>query len=337
MPPTPPEILCLARQAGTATAFGPLVDALERGGVGVRLAALGAAAKAWSERRPLTGGCFEDLVDSLDSGPSPRVLITGTSADPEDDARSWEWARTRQIPTVAFVDSWVNYAERFTAAGGGWVAPLPDNIGCVDELAARRLKEAGLPADRVLVLGNPAFDGLASRVTPAPPRPGLVVLFASQPLAGRGFPAPWDEHRALDMLLEALAAANLGSVTVRVRLHPAEAPDKFADLAARPSPVRVVIDTEPDRIRSVSSSHLVVGVATMLQVEARWLGRPAVSLQAGGHVPSDLIDGQGIRVYQDAASFTEALLGDLTKTPRATTPPPPSIPRWRAMLDALPA
>ena len=132
-------VVLLARQAGTAKAFGPLADALEAVGETVQLAALGTARETWAERHPLTGEGFADVAPELGDLAPASVLVTGTSASPEDDARSWAWARKRGLRTVAFVDSWVNYGARFKAPSGDWVVPLPDVIACPDGLAAKGL------------------------------------------------------------------------------------------------------------------------------------------------------------------------------------------------------
>jgi hypothetical protein len=326
----------LARQAGTAAAFGPLIDALEGAGETVLVAALGAAANAWTTRGAITGERFSDLVEALEATARPRVLVTGTSAEAEDDARSWRWARERGIPTVAFVDSWINYALRFEATDGGWVSPLPDTIAAVDEAAARRLVEAGLPADRITALGSPAFDELASRASPLPSvEGGLEILFASQPLAGRGLPTPWDERRALTAMLTALEALGpRGPITLRVRLHPAEPRDAVvAQLSGwSASNVTVQIDDRHDRLEAVTSAHLVVGIVSMLLVEAQWLGRPALSVQPGGRAPSDLLDLHGVPVVSDAAALERAMVRCLSGSAPEIAAPRPATPRWLDML-----
>ena len=326
----------LARQAGTAAAFGPLIAALEEAGEPVLVAAVGAARDAWATRATITGARFSDLTDALEDSPRPRVLVTGTSAEAEDDALSWRWARERGIPTVAFVDSWINYALRFTTPGGGWVTPLPDTIATIDDAATRRLVEAGLPEDRITSLGSPAFDGLAARRRPMPStKSGVEILFASQPLAGRGLPAAWDEERALATLLTTLEGLDLGApITLRVRLHPAEAGGAVrARLSEWSTPgASALIDERVDRHESIGSSHLVVGIVSMLLVEAQWLGRPALSVQPGGRAACDLLDLHDVPVITDAEALGQVITRCLASPPAQSCAPSPATPRW---LEAL--
>ena len=78
------------------------------------------------------------------------------TAQAEDDGAYWRWAREREIPSLAYVDSWVNYAERF-----GGFRHLPDEIAVIDEPAREGLVSLGAPPDRVHLVGNPAFDALS--------------------------------------------------------------------------------------------------------------------------------------------------------------------------------
>lgn len=343
MPPTRPEpsapIAFLARQAGTAAAFAPLIDALEAAGEHVTVAALGDAAAPWAKRTSLLGDNFSDLEAALDQTPRPAVLVTGTSAKPEDDALSWRWARRAGVPSVAFVDSWVNYAERFMTTQGDWVAPLPDVITVIDAAAKGRLIEAGLPAERVRVVGSPAFDALVARRAPTPPRDdGVELLFASQPLAGRGFPSAWNEHHALDLVIRALETSALGvPITLFLRRHPAESAEVFAGRLdrPRPGPVTLRVDARPDRIEAVNSAHAVLGIVSMLLVESQWLGRPALSVQPGGLAPSDLLSLHEVPIVHDATTLNAALRSRLTETWSPAAAPTPALPRWRRLLEEM--
>jgi hypothetical protein len=340
MPPAQPEptgpIAFLARQAGTAAAFTALLDALEASGEAVVVGALGTAQTAWAERASLTGDTFTDIEGGLEQGTRPRLLITGTSGAPDDDALSWRWAHDRGIPTVAFVDSWVNYAARFTARQGGWVSPLPEVIAVIDEAARQGMREAGLPDERLRVLGSPAFDGLLARRTAIPSRAeGIELLFASQPLVGRGLPAAWNEHAALDLLLNALETLDVGvPITLVLRRHPAEAEGVF-DARLQPSRsggLRLRVDERVDRVEAIASAHAVLGIVSMLQVEAQWLGRPALSIQPGGPAASDLLSLHDVPCVCDTAALSAALTSVLGGNWSAPTAPPEALPRWLKLL-----
>ena len=96
------------------------------------------------------------------------------------------------------------------------------------------------------------------------------------------------------------------------------------------------MDDEADRLSSIASSHVVVGIVSMLQVEARWLGRPAISVQPGALVPSDLVGLHRIPVVHDARTLTRTITDALDNPGTLPAPPILSIPRWSRFLHADP-
>ena len=130
-----------------------------------------------------------DQVAALLRRERPDALLTGTSMQPEDDAAWWEAARRVGTPSLALLDHWCNYSERFSAS-----APfdcMPDVIGVMDDAGARELIDAGCSETRVWVTGQPHFDEFAHspesrdresvrRELGVPPD-GALMVFASEP------------------------------------------------------------------------------------------------------------------------------------------------------------
>ena len=343
MPPTRPEpdgpIALIARQAGTATAFTPILDALEASGEHLIVGALGQARTTWCDRASFDAERFDDLVAPLGQAERPSLLVTGTSAEPEVDALSWRWAQQHGIPSIAFVDSWINYAARFTGEEGGWVTPLPDVIAVIDEASHERMLELGIPEAQLRVVGSPAFDELVMRKTAMRPRTGgLELLFTSQPLAGRGLPASWDEHAALDLVIQTLQTMPLdGPVTLVLRRHPAEPEGVFAPRLKEPASgsLRLRVDDRADRVEAIASAHAVLGIVSMIQVEAQWLGRPAVSVQPGEPAASDLLSLHQVPIACDVDSLKRTLTAVLAESWKAPRPPEAALPRWLQMIREL--
>ena len=154
-------MIFFARQAGSARALSPVIRRLLEMGVpsaSLCVLASAQAAEVWRRDGLLTAevaslGEARSYMDALDG---PRALVTGTSIQAEEDGAYWRWARERDIPSLAYVDSWVNYAERF-----GGFRHLPDEIAVIDEPAREGLVSLGAPPDRVHLVGNPAFDALS--------------------------------------------------------------------------------------------------------------------------------------------------------------------------------
>ena len=92
----------------------------------------------------------------------PDFLITDTmnlARDPEGvyGRRLWEMARKTGTPSLAFVDCWWGYRERFFMPGEACAPEYPDYIGVVDDLAGSHMGRGGFPGRSVKGPGQPAF------------------------------------------------------------------------------------------------------------------------------------------------------------------------------------
>ena len=197
----------------------------------------------------------------------------------------------------------------------------------------------GLPEERLRVLGSPAFDALISQRSPVPSRAGgIELLFASQPLVGRGLAASWNAHAALDLLIDTLKSMVFElPMTLVLRRHPAEPEGLFSRRLEGPqSPdLRLRVDDRPDRIAAVASAHAVVSVVSMLQVEAQWLGRPALSIQPGDPAPADLLDLHHVPVATDAETVRDALERLLSERWSPPSSPSPATPKWLGFIPQI--
>jgi len=160
------SIVVVARQAGSANAFVPLFREFQESNIRVHTFAFTHAHKIFAtskidatliERFDPT--LFGDLSD-------PSFLLTGTSEYADEDNCFWQWAKSRGIPSLAFVDSWVSYWQRFTPGGVGQkrFSITPDLIGLIDRFMYDRMVECGCDEKLLIVTGNPAFDCLRQYV-----------------------------------------------------------------------------------------------------------------------------------------------------------------------------
>lgn len=110
--------------------------------------------------------CLEDwrpdgaLIGAGDRHPVERAAVT--------------WTRAQGRRAAQFVDSWLNYARRFDGA-----PELPDRILVVDGCAASEAAAEGLPEDRLLPIGQPAWESAPE----LPPAPADRALFLGAPTA----------------------------------------------------------------------------------------------------------------------------------------------------------
>ncbi len=303
------KLAFVARQAGSQAALAPWADAL------------GEEATLFAQ-----GAELDDVRDALEAL-GPDALVTGTSERAALDARYWEWARARGVRSIAFVDHWVNLGARFAPSGGARVEVEPDVVAVIDERAAELLLAEGATPGRVRVIGSPALDAAARLRGTARAGRGDArrVLLASEPWPG-GDDQQRREHgfTDLDCLAPALDALSAWSIKVNTRVeailrpHPRDTEARLAPLLARRAGVTVIVEGG-DKLAALARAEVVLGVRTMLLLEALAAGCQVISAQLGRARGFALTDGrEGLTVATDRASLDRAVESALA----ATSPPP---------------
>jgi hypothetical protein len=340
-----PLILAVAGDPGGANALAPVIERLRSDSrVSVRALAYRQAGKLWRQRglacEDLSEDIFMGAVSSFFKQKHPSLLLTGTSANGVDLEKQFvAQARHMRVPSVAVLDFWTNYALRFADADG-LLSFLPDRIAVMDEQARSEMLAAGFESARIVVTGQPAFDDLRhwregfSEARRAEVRTmlglkqnQLFVLFASQPLSSLYGTDPFHPHYqgyheepVLDMLVKALeqiARKNEVEVVLVIRPHPREKVEAFTKRWGSSLPISVYTDGESCDL--VMAADLVVGMTTVLLVEACYLGCLTVSLQPELRFPDSLPTnrlGLSRAVYttqQIAPVIEEMLLDEMTR------------------------
>ena len=317
---------------GGAMALAPVLRAL-RLHPDIRLRVFGyrQAVTLWS-RQGLNVEALPDdrAVDPIEfvRDDAVALLLTATSVNGVDHERSFRrWASWSSVASVAVLDFWSNYSARFRDGSHG-VLELPSAIAIMDARAHRAMVAEGFPAERLVVTGQPAFDAIGafraawSETKRREARRLLsaeigckVVLFVSQPLSEMAtllgsVGTPLDEREILDGVaasLEEIAATDAIEIVLAVRPHPRQQLDQ-SDLP-HGSRVRVVLAAIGEPWPAVLAADVVVGMTTVLLVEACLLGCTVVSVQPGGNASDPLPtnrSGDSMAVY-DVAELTGAL------------------------------
>lgn len=312
------RILAFAREAGGGAAIAPVLRELQKE-TQVLVLAKDYAADVFREAglSPVPfpefseGALAQAAARHLGSA-MPEVIFTSASSLPQHDMTErylWRWARDKGIPSVAVVDQWQNYALRFSGIGPDrHLRYLPDWIAAMDDHARRGMVADGVPEDRIVVTGQPAFDGLAKvresygpderaalrRAIGVAPGAVLVCFVAENFARDFGETLGYTERSVLRDVLwvcERLQGEGDGPLHLAVKLHPKNAPDDFRWVAGSAPPgLRVTVHwKEQPPIPLVMASDVVVGMTSVLMVESILVGRPTVSLQPGARQPDGLI------------------------------------------------
>jgi hypothetical protein len=235
---------------------------------------------------------------------NPRLLLVGTSENPDTLGLALvAQARQSDIESVGVVDFINNADHRFRGRSEEALTYAPDWLLVPDEWTKDAYVELGYPAHRILVCGHPHYDHvldvktqlsqedrtiLRRRVLPQVPKGRLVVVFAAERLPGLD---PQQYRRSaeytltgwgtstgrteivLEEFLDAIQLVKPRPYLV-LRLHPKNTRDEFTayldefDLVSHGgSPLELVYVAD-----------LVVGMTSMLMLEAALLGRPTLSV-----------------------------------------------------------
>lgn len=256
-------IAVVAHDAGAANL---LLAWLKVWGGPVRAYMAGPAAKLWVEAFPDRPMCVS-LDDALD-GASCLVTGTGWGSRLEHDARVR--ACTMSVHSVAVLDHWVNYPQRFERDGQ---VQWPDEVWVAD-VWARQLAHEVLPGISVQQFENLYLKNQVAKVRPASGQG--TVLYVLEPVRqfwGRDVEG---EFQALDFALAHLELfCPCGTRQILLRPHPSEPPGKYSTYLMRDPRIR--LDTSADMAQALSVANIVVGVESFALTLALAAGRPVYS------------------------------------------------------------
>jgi hypothetical protein len=194
-------------------------------------------------------------------------------------------ARERGIPSIAYLDHWTNYRERFVRGG---VPCRPDALWVGDDDALALARER-LPSVPATLVPNPYFADLRERLaqlgssSPRDATAGVRVLYVCEPLRESalrqfGNERHWGytEEEALQFALERLPLLGQPIARLVLRPHPSEAPEKYdRQLAASDLPVSR--GGGRDLLSEVADCDWVVGCNSMAMVVGLLAGKRVLS------------------------------------------------------------
>lgn len=305
------SVVSVAGDAGGAEALAPVLQALQRRGALAQVYAAGPAAGVW-DRAGIEHRVMPADPEAALAAVRPTVVLTGTSwGRYRPELAFLEAAETLHVPSVAVVDFWSNYLQRFVRPDGEIV--FPDRVAVPDEGARQEAAAEGIPGERLAVTGNPYYEellgryhgfGLEQRLSfrerVGIGRKALVVLFVSQPIAALyDDQLGYTEKTALAGTAAALeqVAEWLGhQIVLAVRKHPREG---HLELPKSTGSVRVVPAAGEEALAWALACDLVVGMNSAVLMQAALLGGRVVSVQPGLE-GADLLPGNRLGITEPA-------------------------------------
>jgi hypothetical protein len=217
-----------------------------------------------------------DLVAAISGA---ATVITGTGWESSLEHKARKLARMRGIHSIAVLDHWVNYADRFIWNGE---QVLPDEIWVSDPYAAK-IAQATFPTVRVIQQVNTYLAGLVAEVESRQPlevvRGNDRVLYVLEPIRSAwGELDEPGEFLALDYFMAHRQRAQVApDAEIRLRPHPSDPPGKYDVWLTRQANPRVSLDRSTTLADALTWSNMVVGCQTYAMVLALACGRTVIS------------------------------------------------------------
>lgn len=233
---------------------------------------------------------FERKLGNIETLPLDEAIrqadwvLCGTSWQSELEFDAIKLARALGKRSVAFLDHWVNYRERFERKGE---LNLPDEIWVGDPIAAE-LAGKIFDLTPIRLVENPYFMDIREEVLTAPVvRSGnakkLAVLYVCEPvrehaLRQHGDERYWGyvEEDALRYFLANVSVLGKPVERILIRPHPSEATNKY-DWVKDEFDLPIVFGGAHTLIEEIADSDVVAGCSSMAMVVGLLAGKRVIS------------------------------------------------------------
>lgn len=214
--------------------------------------------------------------------PKPDALFFGTGWQDKIERPFVEHCKKNDIPTVAFLDHWSNYRERFGYPDSGWEKNCGDFTAVHDEKALSLATTIGLP--NPLALPNLYLQKLIEDVSTKTITPNQNLLFLSEPTdavakATYGDVNYWGftQYSALEDILQNFE--NFGCAGLTIRLHPSETGVGFKKITKKYSHIHIQINDAKtfDLTDQLLGAKVIIGFDTMALYTAALMNKQVIS------------------------------------------------------------
>jgi len=189
---------------------------------------------------------------------SARTLVTGTGWASELEHLARKKAKARGIYSIAVLDHWTNYAERFARNGE---TVLPDELWVVDEYAWRLARDL-FPSVTIKQVSDRYAEVEVCKIRAVQADAQNELVYLLEPIRSNWGRSEAGEYQALRYFLKSLPLLELPADTlIRLYPHPSDPPGKYDFFLGGVGPHEIVIDTG-DLAETLSRCRWVVGCQT---------------------------------------------------------------------------
>ncbi|PCH54299.1 MAG: hypothetical protein COC22_00400 [Flavobacteriaceae bacterium] len=237
-----------------------------------------------------------DLAQLIDQS---AMVLTGTSWASDLEKKAIKYSKERQVNVTSFLDHWCNFPDRFQYDG---VLVLPDEIW-VGDTYAQRIAAEQFPDIPVRLIENPYMMDIRAEIDQCGGKQVngnscCNILYVCEPVSvhalkesGRVDAVGYTEFEAMDLFISHLQRLDHSDreIRVRIRSHPSEPMDKYADYAKMYSEgLEITVGKESSLIADCAWSDMVVGMNSMALIIALEVRRKVFCCIPGHSKPTGL-------------------------------------------------
>lgn len=214
----------------------------------------------------------EDLRTAIDKI-KPDIILYGTGWQVDFSEIIKETSMKQNIKSVALIDHWTNYKERFKKNC------LPDNIIVMDDIANNIAKKIFNFDVNIIQLKNYFLEEVYLSFKSKQNKSANSIVFISEPIsinAKNNFNNKnafgFTEYSVIEDLIQ-----KFGNICIR--LHPAEDQNKYSEIIKRykTNNISIINSYEEDLIDTLSKSKLTIGMDGMALFISYILGIHTIS------------------------------------------------------------
>ncbi len=248
-------------------------------------------------------GKIEDILNKE----NPDLVFTSTSFGKVIDNAVLFAAIIKKIKTLALLDQWCNYSQRFRVyAPNRNYEYLPNFIGVMDEYAKLEMVKEGFPPERLIIMGHPYFDSIIMqkrRLTAEErlnfkkeyniDKKSILVIFAAEPFLRGDFKRiGYTDIKIANQLIRAIELISQETkkkITLLIKIHLRDERSDIAFPVNAGKNVRILLVRGGQATKFILNADIVAGMSSIFLLESFLLGKPTLSIQIGRKIEDDLV------------------------------------------------
>jgi len=295
------DIIFHIEDPGILNIFQSIKESLDKEQISYKVILDGAATKSIYDF-PQIIDTDKESINKILSKEKPKLLLVGTSENKESLGLDMIIeARNFGIYTIGLVDSWYNASNRFKGKTKDSLFYIPDEIFVPDMKTFKEFEEIGVPTEILTLIGNPlfkkVFDWKDSFIHKVKTKESFFQNAEEEDLIITFISEGWDrlnietsrktnnykfhgttnsDFRSIiimEELIDSLARTKTKAHTV-LRIHPNSDIKDFMPVSKSFNQISIY----EDAYDLCMYSNVVVGMTSMLLLEAALLGKPTLSI-----------------------------------------------------------